>query len=100
MKLSLGRLLWGFPPRNGIEKKYYWDMRLKSESTWENRKLEGIAKTYYRNGNVEAVCYFKNDKLEGTCTAYYENGDIRGEENYKNGQCLSEICYDKKGRKI
>jgi antitoxin component YwqK of YwqJK toxin-antitoxin module len=45
-------------------------MRLKSESTWENRKLEGIAKTYYRNGIVEAVCYFKNDKLEGTCTAY------------------------------
>ncbi len=53
---------------NGVQKSWFADGKLKSESFYKKGKLEGIYKTYYKNGQLKRNDLYKNNKLlKGQC---------------------------------
>ena len=51
-------------------------------------------KKYYENGKLSTKGHCKDDKLEGPLKIYYENGKLKAEAIFKNGELVSEKCWD------
>ena len=59
-----------------VKKEFYPDGKLKSETNYENGKLEGIAKIYYENGQLRGKGNFRNGVKEGLWVIYNEDGSV------------------------
>jgi antitoxin component YwqK of YwqJK toxin-antitoxin module len=81
--------------KNGEEKSYYINGKLREIINWKDGKLEGEYKWYYKSGKLRVVSYYKDDKLEGERKYYYRNG--KEEITYwKNGKNITEQVIEKK----
>jgi antitoxin component YwqK of YwqJK toxin-antitoxin module len=74
----------------GIQKYFFESGNLYSSGEMINGMKEGEWNWYYENGNISSTVDFVNDKKEGKQTMWSETGDKTREENYKNGELISE----------
>lgn len=79
--------------KEGVNKAYYNDGKLKKECTFKDNKLNGSFKEYYSNGKVTYSAIYVNGAREGLVQAYSETGQLEDEYNYKNG-LLNGISKD------
>jgi antitoxin component YwqK of YwqJK toxin-antitoxin module len=63
--------------KNGLEKVYFKNGKLKEERNFKMGMRHGKVKTYYDSGKIEAEGNFENDKAHGVLTTYFENGKIK-----------------------
>jgi len=90
--------------KEGTQKIYYENGRIRAASNFINDKEEGVSKIYYESGELEYETPFSNNKKEGVEKGYYKNGKIKstmifvkGEANgliknfYENGNLKSEL---------
>ena len=49
---------------------------------------------------VEYWCNYKDGVRDGLYRRWYENGQLRLEWNYKDGERISQKCWDKNGKEI
>lgn len=76
------------PPKNGIQKTYWPNKKVRVEGNYMNNSKEGEFKEYYEDGTLRQVSPYANNKLNGVVKIY----------GYKNGGLIEEINYvdDKK----
>jgi hypothetical protein len=70
--------------RNGINKNYYDDGRLKSTIFYSNELKEDTARWYYPEGMIYRTTPYINDKINGRQEKFYRNGKIQASIPYKN----------------
>ncbi|MDD9888608.1 MAG: hypothetical protein OXU46_08345 [Candidatus Marinimicrobia bacterium] len=51
----------------------------------------------YENGKKKSEGNFKDDKEDGLWAGWHENGQKSYEVTYKDGELISEKCWDKDG---
>jgi antitoxin component YwqK of YwqJK toxin-antitoxin module len=94
-----GKLLEECPYLNGLKqglcKQYFSDGSLKSELNFDKGKYEGPAKHYYPDGKPMLLGQWHNDLKEGTWTAFKDKGEKESEIEYRGGEVVNEIYYDK-----
>lgn len=72
-----------------VEKWYYENGKLMSETPYKDNKANGVDKMYYENyenGRLMGEARYKNDKQNGVAKWYYANGRLMGKARYKNGK--------------
>ena len=70
---------------DGVQKDWYDDGQLRSESNYKDGKSEGVQKWWYENGQLEFEGNYKDGKKHGKET-WWNNGQVVKEENYKDGK--------------
>jgi len=87
--------------KHGVVKEYYESGTLKSETSYANRLLNGPAKKYDGNGKLTTLTPWVDGKITGVVKQYYPNGVVQSEtffsENYQVG---NPTLYDVDGHKI
>lgn len=85
---------------NGRCVTYFSNGQIESESYYVDGLPQGERKEYYRNGNIklESKCTGEMDNLSCSSKVYYENGGLRSMSSTANGELLSSVTYDDKGR--
>lgn len=76
-----------------IIRRFYPDGGIKSESIFENDKLNGICVFYYQNGNIKSKENYVNDLREGVTILYTEDGKKYCEEYYIRGRLVSKNIF-------
>lgn len=69
---------------DGIQKWYYENGTLKSESTYKNDKIDGVYKEFYDNKQLKSVEFYINGIQSGKAEKYYKNGKLKQEADYKD----------------
>lgn len=78
---------FGQSNRDGLNKTYYQNGRLKSSETFKDGKKMGICKYYYDNGQLQYEENYNNEgQAEGVFNSYYKNGQLESMYSYRNGQ--------------
>ena len=72
--------------RDGVQKDYYKNGKLRWSGFFKNGKLEGKTKSFYENGNIELEENHVNGLQDGIIKEYYENGKIKSERPMKMGK--------------
>ncbi|TVX97379.1 stalk domain-containing protein [Cohnella terricola] len=62
--------------KNGYDKEYYSNGKLRYEGYWYRNKYDGTGKFYDNNGNLIYSGNFRNGMPDGTGTTYHANGNI------------------------
>jgi antitoxin component YwqK of YwqJK toxin-antitoxin module len=87
--------------KHGVVKEYYKSGTIQSETTYSNRLLNGPAKKYDENGKLTIETPWVDGKITGVVKHYYPNGVVQSEtffsENYQVGD---PTLYDVDGHKI
>ena len=55
---------------------------------------------YYDNGQLKKEGYYNDDKEEGLWKEYYDNGQLASYKSYKEGELISNKCWDEEGNEI
>jgi antitoxin component YwqK of YwqJK toxin-antitoxin module len=84
----------------GLWKLYYETGQLEQEGNYKDDKRDGLWKIYYKNGQENWVGNRKDGKTYGVWKRYYENGNLMIEEQHKDGELISSICFDEQGNEI
>ncbi|MCB9234394.1 MAG: toxin-antitoxin system YwqK family antitoxin [Bacteroidia bacterium] len=71
---------------DGIWRQWYANGRLRSQSVYENGRLEGLQELWYPEGNKQGEIHYKNGVKDGISTFWNEYGRKSGEIPYQNGQ--------------
>ena len=71
-----------------------------SETELRHSKFHGKKTSYYANGQIRQTAYYIQDKKQGLVTNFHPNGQKKSEAQYKEGQLLSQTCWDEKGQTI
>lgn len=81
-----------------VEKEYYPDGKIKSETPYKDGKKDGIEKTYNASGHLFSEIPFKDGVRVGTARLYYDNGKVMSEVEWKNDKIVGEAkLYDENG---
>jgi antitoxin component YwqK of YwqJK toxin-antitoxin module len=80
-----------------IEKDYYENGQLLSETNFKNDKINGTVLEYHKNENLMFRGFQINGELAGKAISYYENGKQEREELYKNNKVFLENYWDSSG---
>ena len=84
--------------KDGVEKDYYSNGNLRTETPYKNNMREGIVKTYYANGTVKSEADYHNDKQNGETKTYDKNGNLEKIYTYQNDQLNGPArSFDKDG---
>ena len=70
------------------------------KGTYKNGKKDGLWTEWDENGRKRIKGINKDGRRDGLWTWWYENGQKEGEDNYKNGELISQECWDEDGNKI
>ena len=98
---------------NGLRRTWYDNGQIKRDEKWfgkESRKYAkqmGFQREWYENGQLR-VKYTIIDNggsgkgviEDGPLVEWYKNGQMKNKRNYKNGELLSEKCFDEDGKEI
>ena len=71
---------------DGVQKDWYDDGQLRSESNYKDGKSEGVQKWWYENGQLWTEGHYKDGKEEGVQKSWHENGVLAYTEYYKDGK--------------
>jgi antitoxin component YwqK of YwqJK toxin-antitoxin module len=93
-------------PNVYVERKYYENRQLASETRFQNAKQNGKSISFYKDGNLLGVVYYRDGKINGEVLEYHKNGKLlfKGtQENseltgkamhyYENGKPKTELFY-------
>lgn len=72
--------------RNGIQKEWHPNKRLKSIFNFNNDCIIDTVFNYYSSGKLESIIPYKDCKVNGTSLYLYENGDTSIIRFTKNGK--------------
>lgn len=86
-------------------KGYYESGKLKSETPYQDGKIEGMEKIYYESGQVKRETPYKNGHAQGLEKEYYESGQLIKKEilySYHHDKELEkELCEcERRGSEI
>lgn len=85
--------------KNGEEKNYYENGKLKSAYTNKDGEIEGKAITYYESGQIKYIGEVHNGVPIGEEKFYYENGKLHQILNYTAGKRTGEAkIYHENGK--
>lgn len=73
---------------SGIAFTMHNEKNIKTESTYENGKLNGSSKMYFKNGQIMQEENYENGLRDGIAKKWYENGQIKLEYNYTKGNLI------------
>ena len=80
---------------------FFYESGQKSiQSEYIKGKRNGVFTTWHENGQMSSKANYLNDKLDGAVTVWHPNGPKKSEAQYKEGQQLSQTCWDDKGQTI
>ena len=85
---------------HGIERSFYENGKKSIEAEMNADKLHGRYTSWYENGQMNSMANYSNHKLDGAVTVWHPNGQKKSEAQYKEGQQLSQTCWDDKGQTI
>jgi len=85
---------------HGIERSFYENGKKSIEAEMNADKLHGLYTSWYENGQLNSKANYSNHKLDGAVTVWHPNGQKKSEAQYKEGQQLSQTCWDDKGQTI
>lgn len=77
-------------PNGTVKKKVVYPLNIHEKEVTE----------YFSNGNIKSKLAYQNFKIHGNATFYFENGKTKRKIKFKEGETISEKCYDKDGNKI
>ncbi len=52
----------------------------------EEKHKNGVQKDYYQNGNIKTETPYKNNQIDGVLTSYFANGNVKSVSNYVAGR--------------
>ncbi len=83
-----------------IERQYFKNGKIASETPYEHNAITGIGKKYYESGVILEITELKNGDFNGTRKYFYPNGQLWIEQIYKDGKSWTVIAnYTDKGQK-
>ena len=82
---------------SGLWTKWYENGQKESEETFKDGKRDGLGTWWYENGQKKSEGKFEDDKKDGLWKSYYDNGQLKYEWNYKEGELISQKCWDEDG---
>jgi antitoxin component YwqK of YwqJK toxin-antitoxin module len=82
---------------SGLGTKWYENGQKESEETFKDGKRDGLGTWWYENGQKKSEGKFEDDKKDGLWKSYYDNGQLKYEWNYKEGELISQKCWDEDG---
>lgn len=109
---------------DGISRTWYENGQLSSEANYKVGKYEGLVRSWFENGQLSQEENYKNglqdglmrwwyesgklyfegnyieDKHDGLSRRWHENGQKDREWIYKDGELISETCWDENGNLI
>ena len=71
--------------KNGIEKEYYENGQIKSETLYVNGSKNGIKKEYYESGKLLSEFTYVDGEMEGDVKLYNPDGKMIYSKYYSNG---------------
>jgi hypothetical protein len=71
--------------KDGINRTYYADGKLRSEVPIKDGKKNGLARDFYADGRPRLEIEYVNSVKHGLTKMYYQNGNIYEETPYENG---------------
>lgn len=83
--IVIGRVNFIDDKKEGNQKFYYDNGKLKEDKNWKANELEGSYKTYYANGKIEEEGAIVDGYRHGKWNLYYPNGQLQKETIYDNG---------------
>lgn len=63
--------------RGRIEREYYDNGNIKSETPYKDGVIDGEVREYFENGTLEGIIGYKNGLLHGEVKLYREDGTLR-----------------------
>lgn len=81
--------------KDGEEKEYYNNKRLKNIYNYKAGNLNGKYVCYYENGQIEISGNYINNLLDGEKKEYYKNGQVKNIEHYTLGERDGRCTYYK-----
>lgn len=85
--------------KNGTEKFFYDDGKIRKQVNYVNGKPEGKELNYFQNGKISEEAIYK-DGVITKFVRYYETGKKRQEITYENGKMVSRENYDENGKRL
>jgi antitoxin component YwqK of YwqJK toxin-antitoxin module len=86
-------------PNIYIEKHYYENGQLASESRFVDSTKNGESIAYYEDGKLLGKCFYKNGKINGVVTEFHETGTLMFKGNQVDGNLVGKaINYFKNGK--
>lgn len=84
---------------NGVEKKYYINKQLLSETNYLDDEYNGVFKSYHSNGNVYEDGQMLDGLNTGNWKTYYFDGTLKSETIYEKGEIQGVYKeYSEKGK--
>ena len=71
-------------PYSGSAYSLYANGDKKTESNWEDGKIDGEFIFYYENGEKKIEAHYSEGKQDGKITKWYRNGQKEEESNWKD----------------
>ena len=88
---------------HGQLKLWHENGKLKGEYTYKEGNVNGEVKEWYENGALKRsgkIEMFEYKTINGTGQMWYEDGTLHKEAEWRDGELISEICFNKEGIEI
>lgn len=83
-----------------VERTFFQNGKVESETPHDHGNITGTAKKYYENGTLKDEATLKNGQFDGTRKYFYPNGQLWIEQIYKEGKSWTVVAnYTDKGTK-
>lgn len=86
-------ILYSDTPNCFIEKKYYENGQLASETTFIDSIKNGESISYYKNGKLLGKCVYRNGKIHGALTEFHTTGYLMFKGNQIDGNLVGTATY-------
>jgi TonB family protein len=84
--------------RNGPQKIYYDNGKVRSHMVWKNGVLDSVRTTWDEEGRLETRSWYENGELKKD-QDFYQSGKIRQEFVYHNKTSATHTTWTEKGKK-
>jgi len=81
---------------DGMQRSYWDNGRLKSESRYVDGQLDGPFKTWYENGQMFQDGQYAKGMMDGSWLIFYPNGQLAARAQYEKGTG-KQTCYSEEG---
>ncbi len=86
--------------KNGKLLSWYKNGLIKSESNYNNGKLQGKVTNWLENGQLKSEIEFSEDQHNGLLVTYWGNGKIKRKDVFVKGKFENGTCYDSLGMEV
>jgi len=74
--------------KDGMNKAFHENGKLKSEGNWKDDKQDGLHKGWFENGQIEYECNWQDGVPHGISKNWNDSGELLFEVEYENGKEL------------